>query len=377
MRKTFIQWCDYTQNFWWGCIKLGIECARCYLYRIVHGNGGSGRNIFRMGDKKFYEALYWKEPGRVFTCSMSDFFLQEADAWRDDAWDVIRRTPWLTWLILTKRPERIKQCLPDDWGNGWNNVWLGVSVGIQESFHRAKTLADIPAKIRFISAEPLLEELDFLLEHEGELLMSHFQWVIIGGESGNESGPYQYRPCKLEWIESAVNQLRTIPETAIFIKQMGSHLKDEMGLEHYHGGDPKEWPEHLRILEHPDTLGFTTAENRNLPSAKSVTLNFNYMRKIELEILDEELFIYDLNQINPEHPDFIDETPIHLSVEEATETVDVEGYGKNLSKLIFELSGYSWVDKFYLTEVARLLKMSFPNTKINWNTTSDYLSQIA
>lgn len=255
MRKTKIQWCDYTHNFWWGCIKLGPECAMCYLYRWQHENGGNGRNIFKLSDSKFYEPLYWKESGRVFTCSFSDFFLEEADCWRPDAWDLIRRTPHLTWLILTKRPERIMKCLPEDWGAGWNNVWLGVSVGIQSSFHRAKVLAEIPAKIRFISAEPLLEELDFLIDHNGKPLLSYYQWVILGGESGNEVGPYTYRPCKIEWFEKAIQQLKSNFEIAVFVKQMGSHLKKEMALRHYHGGDPKEWPVHLRILEHPDDLG--------------------------------------------------------------------------------------------------------------------------
>ena len=269
MRETLIQWCDYTHNFWWGCVKVGNECAKCYLYRITLEQGSSGRNIFRLSDKKFYEPLFWQKPGRVFTCSMSDFFLAEADCWREDAWDLIRRTPSLKWLILTKRPERIQDCLPPDWGNGWDNVWLGVSVGIQSSFERAKILADIPVKIRFISAEPLLEELDFLIEYNGKPLMSKFQWVILGGESGNESGPYQYRPCKISWFEKAIHDLKSNFEMAVFVKQMGSHLKKELGLRHYHGGNPAEWPKHLRILEHPDSLGLMTEEYRDLPTAKS------------------------------------------------------------------------------------------------------------
>jgi protein gp37 len=280
MRKTYIQWCDFTQNFWWGCIKLGLECAMCYLYRWLYEKGGSGRNIFRLSDAKFYEPLYWKGKGRVFTCSFSDFFLEEADCWRDDAWDVIRRTPNLTWLILTKRPERIMQCLPPDWGPGWDNVWLGVSVGIQASFDRAKILADIPAKIRFISAEPLLENLDFLIEHNGAPLMSHYQWVILGGESGNETGPYTYRPCKVEWIENGIKQLKDNFEMAVFVKQMGSHLKKEMNLKHYHGGEPSEWPEHLRLLEHPDTLGLMTEEHRKLPTATTANCHFHHEKNV-------------------------------------------------------------------------------------------------
>jgi protein gp37 len=274
MRKSLIQWCDYTQNFWWGCIKLGTECAKCYMYRWLNDKGGNGRNIFRLSDSKFFEPLYWKEKGRVFTCSFSDFFLEEADCWRDDAWDVIRRTPHLTWLILTKRPERILYCLPSDWGQGWDNVWLGVSVGIQSSFERAKVLAEIPAKIRFISAEPILEELDFMIEFNGNPLMSHYQWVIFGGETGNETGPYTYRPCKVEWFERAIKELKANFEIAVFVKQMGSHLKKEMRLKHYHGGDPLEWPKHLRILEHPDDLGLVAAEYQQLPTATTANCHF-------------------------------------------------------------------------------------------------------
>jgi protein gp37 len=284
MRKTFIQWCDDTQNFWWGCIKLGKECAMCYLYRWLHERGESGRNIFRLSDAKFFEPLYWKGKSRVFTCSFSDFFLEEADCWREDAWDVIRRTPNLTWLILTKRPERIIKCLPSDWGQGWDNVWLGVSVGIQSSFDRAKILADIPAKIRFISAEPLLENLDFLIDHNGAPLMSHYQWVIFGGESGNETGPYTYRPCKVEWIENGIKQLKDNFEMAVFVKQMGSHLKKEMKLKHYHGGEPSEWPEHLRLLEHPDTLGLMTKDHRKLPTATTANCHLQNNKHVTIKI---------------------------------------------------------------------------------------------
>jgi len=270
MFKSNIQWCDYTHNFWHGCRKTGRECAKCYLFRDKRKYGQDASNIYRLLDKTFYSPLFWKESGRVFTCSYSDFFLGQADCWRNDAWGLIRRTPWLTWMILTKRPERIKNCLPPDWGDGWDNVWLGVSIGIQESFHRAKTLSEIPAKIRFISAEPLLEELDFCTEENLNMITNNYRWVIIGGESGDESGPYKYRPCQISWIEKAVSQLRTIPNMAIFVKQMGSHLKNEMGLKGHHGGDPSEWPKHLRITEHPDDFN---ADDRpeDMSSVKYVT----------------------------------------------------------------------------------------------------------
>jgi protein gp37 len=222
------------------------------MFRNKRKINQSGLTITRLSDSTFYKPLYEKEGGLIFTCSYSDFFLEDADAWREDAWSVIRRTPWHTWLILTKRPERIKDYLPKDWGNGWDNVWLGVSIGVQDSFHRAWTLSEIPAKIRFISAEPLLEEINFLEEKEGERVIDKFQWVIFGGESGDESGPYKYRPCQIQWFEKAISDLREKTNVSIFVKQLGSHLRRELNLREKHGGNPSEWPENLRIREYPE-----------------------------------------------------------------------------------------------------------------------------
>jgi protein gp37 len=154
MVNTNIQWAESTVNFWVGCKKISEGCKFCYMYRILEGNKKDPSNIWRTSDSTFYNTLYWKEPTRIFTNSMSDFFIEEADEWRDDAWDVIRRTPQHIWMILTKRPERIKECLPEDWGEGWDNVWLGVTVENQKCFQKAKLLSEIPATIRFISAEP-------------------------------------------------------------------------------------------------------------------------------------------------------------------------------------------------------------------------------
>jgi len=151
------------------------------------------------------------------------------------------------WQILTKRPERIIQCLPGDWGDGWDNVWLGVSVESQQYLHRAHTLAKIPAKTRFISAEPLLGEID-LKQLGSELDMFH--WCIIGGESGNDTGKYRYRECRQEWIEKIIDDLRDT-NIAVFVKQTGTYLAKQMGCKDRHGGDIDEWPEHLRIREFP------------------------------------------------------------------------------------------------------------------------------
>ena len=113
-------------------------------------------------------------------------------------------TPHHTYQILTKRPERILQCLPADWGEGYPNVWVGTSVESQKVADRIKLLAEVPAQVRFISAEPLIGEVD--LSSYSEVMKSRLHWVIIGGESGNDKGQYRYRPCKLEWIESIIDQ---------------------------------------------------------------------------------------------------------------------------------------------------------------------------
>ena len=116
----------------------------------------------------------------VFACSWSDFFIQDADEWRDDAWDIIRRTPHLTYQILTKRPENIRSRLPDDWGKGWDNVWLGVSIETQEQIHLGWILANLPAKLRFLSIEPLLDKVDLFWL----LAVEKISWLETIGKGG-------------------------------------------------------------------------------------------------------------------------------------------------------------------------------------------------
>jgi protein gp37 len=135
----------------------------------------------------------------LFTCSLSDFFLEEADAWRSEAWDIIRKTPSLTYQVLTKRPERIAPCLPEDWGTGYPNVWLGVSVENRRWRGRLDTLAQVPAVVHFVSFEPLLQDLGDLTPW-----LSTLDWAIVGGESG----PHR-RPMALEWLLRVVAQCQT------------------------------------------------------------------------------------------------------------------------------------------------------------------------
>jgi protein gp37 len=203
---------------------------------------------------KWHKKLTGNEPlteRLVFANSWSDFFLAEANPeWRKDAWKIIKDTPYLVYQILTKRPENIPEMLPPDWDDGYPNVWLGVSVESPDYLWRIDNLARTPASLRFISFEPLLAEIR-LSEHYRQLIHDAFSWSILGGESGNEKGYYRYRPSEISWYQNLIYDHPR--NTAIFLKQLGTHLAKKMKLKDPHGGDPSEWPEDLRVREMPKT----------------------------------------------------------------------------------------------------------------------------
>jgi protein gp37 len=256
-KQTAIQWTDATVNFWRGCKKVSPGCKFCYMYRDQERYGRSPEEVLRTSPTTFNQALKWSEPRRIFTNSWSDFFIEEADNWRDDAWNVIRSTLYHQWQILTKRPELIPARLPCDWGTGWGNVLLGVSVESQEYWSRADLLSKIPARSRFLSLEPLIGPIDVLQYTDGVKAIDSIDWVIIGGESGNENGKYRYRPCEIEWIEKIVNDLRShAPHVKIFIKQLGTYQYHKLGLLDRHGGNMDSWSENLEHLQIREKLKF-------------------------------------------------------------------------------------------------------------------------
>lgn len=221
--KTGIAWTERTWNPWTGCTKVSPGCAHCYMYRDKT-RYGQNPEVVQRSKTSFTAPLRWKEPALVFTCSWSDWFHESADAWRAEAWDIIRRTPHLTFQILTKRPERVAGHLPSDWGNGYPNVWLGVSIENQRFALRASQLAKIPAVVRFISAEPLLGSVSLseplsppFPECEEVRLIEAFDWVICGGESGINA-----RPMDLDWARSLRDQCAHYG-VAFFLKQLGGH----------------------------------------------------------------------------------------------------------------------------------------------------------
>jgi len=254
--KSSIQWTDATWNIAVGCSKVDDDCKYCYMYReSLNGTRYEPKTV-RKTKTVFNLPLKLKEPSKIFTSSLTDFFHEDCDQFRNEAWDIIRKCPQHTFQILTKRPERITDHLPSDWGDGWDNVWLGTSVGSQQSENRMYDLLDAKSKKYFLSIEPLHGEIDILItlstnwRKNKYQLQNYFDWVIVGGESGNENGQYKYRPCKLEWIEKIVNQC-VQTNTPVFVKQLGTHLAKEMNLKDRHGGDIEEFPEYLRIREFP------------------------------------------------------------------------------------------------------------------------------
>lgn len=245
-----IQWTDATWNCWHGCVKVSTGCKFCYMYRDKERYGQDPTTVLR-SKTKFNDPLKWKDPKLIFTCSWSDFFIEQADPWRDKAWEIIKSTPHHTYQILTKRPERIDKCLPDDWddwGEDYKHVWIGVSgEDIKSTEHRLQVLIQSRAMFKFLSAEPLLEPIHTEII---AYLLQYINWCIIGGESGSNAGKYRYRPCRVPWIQ---NLIRVCDEQnlPVFVKQLGSFLSKEMNLKDWMGGDIDEWPRYLQRREIP------------------------------------------------------------------------------------------------------------------------------
>lgn len=276
--KSAIQWTDTTWNIARGCTKVDEDCKFCYMYRDSFD--GTRYNPLEVVRTKtvFDLPLKLKEPSKIFTSSLTDVFHPAIDSYRDEMWDIIRQCPQHTFQILTKRPERIKENLPSFWYEIQSRIWLGTSVGSDASNKRIHEMYQMRdhCDVIFLSLEPLYGEVKVLqrllqIGSEGFLIPKSklnqmkkdypslgmavpdqtFDWIIVGGESGNSKGKYQYRPCKIEWIESIVNDCKEAG-VPVFVKQLGTHLAKELKLkDKLHGGDMEEWPEHLRVREFP------------------------------------------------------------------------------------------------------------------------------
>lgn len=254
--KSNIQWTDATWNIARGCTKVDQDCKYCYMYRQSLDNTRyepkevvRTKTVFNFPLKyKETKSAVWPGQPLIFTSSLTDFFHEAIDSYRHEAWEIIRRCPHLTFQILTKRPERVNDHLPEDWGEGYPNVWIGTSVGSNKGKSRLHSLFEIPAKTRFVSFEPMHENI--VLDWYEKRNLDKIHWAIIGGESGNENGKYRYRPCEVHWIDDLAS---TLSENGVpvFIKQLGTHLSKKLGYKDRHGGDINEWPFYLQVRNFP------------------------------------------------------------------------------------------------------------------------------
>ena len=249
--KTKISWTDHTFNVAWGCTKVSPGCAHCYADSFARGRLGQDiwgpskpRRTF--GPKHWAEPIAWDRlsrygmefpdlagkpnwlavrgcgwPHLVFCSSMCDVWEDHPtiDAQRERLWPLIEATPYLTWQLLTKRPERIRRTLPKNWDRIRDRVWLGTSIENDDYTHRAADLQDLGAAVRFVSYEPALGPLD-------SLDVAEVDWVIFGGESGaGHRAPAGWQ----DWARSMRDRCRAAGK-AFFFKQSPA-ARTEMGTD--------------------------------------------------------------------------------------------------------------------------------------------------
>lgn len=322
--NTKIEWADNSWSPWRGCTKVSAGCAHCYAETLskrnpaVLGQWGKGkprvlaknwndpvkwdRQSLKRWDAERGKGLPFSYPPRtkVFP-SLCDWLDDEVPIeWLAQFLGLIQATPNLDWLLLTKRPELFRQrmleaqCRWQDngatfsaieafqWIESWingnppPNVWIGTSVEDQANAdRRIPALLKIPARLRFLSVEPMLGPVDLKLMRRSFGFPQHItkdghavgmpqgiHWVIIGGESGPGA-----RPCNVDWIRSGVQQCAAAG-VSCFVKQVGSQAEygiptnamgeelidvaPSMCLKHPKGGDPDEWPEDIRVRQMPE-----------------------------------------------------------------------------------------------------------------------------
>jgi protein gp37 len=218
MKTTKIEWTDKTWNPVTGCSKISAGCQNCYAEKMAKRLELIGQDKYKNGFKLalhknvLREPLSWREPRTIFVCSMSDLFHKNVPfAFVDQVLETIRASPRHNYQLLTKRAERMAEYFADRLVPP--NAWLGVTVESQAVKGRIDALRDIDASARFISCEPLLEDL-------GALNLEGVGWVIVGGESG-----YDARAMKKEWVY-AVKEQADAAGAAFFFKQWGTWGED-------------------------------------------------------------------------------------------------------------------------------------------------------
>ncbi len=193
-------------NPWHGCTKIGPGCKYCYVYRQDAVYGTETASSLCRKNRSFALPIQKKRDGSpkipsgriVFTCFTSDFLLEDADPWRQECWQMIRRRSDCFFYFFTKRIDRLAECLPPDWGEGYENVIIGCTVENQEmAEYRLPIFLTLPIRHRSIIAAPLLTALDL----RSYLDPGKIEELSVSGESGAQA-----RPCRYEWVLSLRQQ---------------------------------------------------------------------------------------------------------------------------------------------------------------------------
>jgi len=220
-----IEWTDATWNPVRGCTKISAGCKNCYAetfaerFRGVPGHPYEDGFDLRLVPEKLAEPLRWREPKKVFVNSMSDLFHEQVpDSYVRQVVQVMLTASWHTYQVLTKRAERLRSFLSSYPQAGRaQHIWWGVSVeNRKHGLPRIDHLRNAPARVRFLSIEPLLE-------HLGPINLGGISWVIVGGESGSRA-----RPMEREWVLDILDQCQA-SDVPFFFKQWGGKNKARAG----------------------------------------------------------------------------------------------------------------------------------------------------
>lgn len=264
---TKIPWTDESWNpirylDGWHCTKIATGCQNCYAEIINNrfGNHIPYHNLlnfesFHLNNNILEKPLHWRKPRMIFLCSMCDLFHPKVPIGHlTHIFDIIQQCPQHIIQILTKRPQQALKMMWGRHGEGWRyfgdgdyyeNIWFGTSISTQpDADKNIPILLKIPATVRYVSVEPMIERIDisklfdnYYLEHTlGH--MTFIDWVIIGCESGAKR-----RPCKLEWVKDLIEQCDAAG-VPVFVKQLDINGKCSK--------KPEEWPEWARRQEYPN-----------------------------------------------------------------------------------------------------------------------------
>ena len=212
-------------NPWHGCHKISPGCLNCYVYRRDSSFGKDSSLVQKTGEfdlpvrrNRFLDYKLQPQGEPVYTCMTSDFFVEEADAWRDAAWKMIRERNDLQFTIITKRIHRFLDCLPEDWGEGYEHVTICCTCENQEmADKRLPLLLQYPIWHRQIIHEPMLGPIDIA----DYLAEGRIEQVICGGESGDAA-----RICDYAWVLSVREQCIQYG-VPFFFKQTGARFRKD------------------------------------------------------------------------------------------------------------------------------------------------------